>query len=605
MAARMGSGPELEPPGGASAGEAGFELPAWQRAGCLRDPCSTDSDPALFFASPELRQLRETLLAALRRDAPSLSVVTGVAGVGKTMLLRELESSLLQVRAPVVLLSGDLVELPWHEPIGAGTAPTILLIDGAENCGEAVLGELKRWIAAGETSGLRAVICGRPEAAQELQALVEAAARVGIATTSTVLEPLDDVMVGEFLAHRLWRSGFTGPWPLSELSVHRIASLSGGVPGRILPLAAAEFETAWASEAVFAPRRLEPAAPVGAVPAVIPTPPAPPRSAMANPAVRTALAASALLAIAGTAGWLAWRTVEVARTTVAEADAAPPAAAPAKVVVAIAPPVAAVESAAPSAASARPAPAEAAPARPAPVVAGLPPPLPTVAAALVTAPAPDPEPAPTPPSKAVEPMPAEAAIQEAPASSPEPAAPAAAASEEAAVPAQVSEPVAAASAPIPSPPEPVVQLAQAPPATTVEPAATPVTPAAAPPLAAPAATAPSPSPPAVTPGLPVIAPSAGTLPGAAAPAPRMSAAEAAGLIRRGDEQVTNGDIAAARLWYQRAAAGGDPGAMRALARTYDARMLRQWGVVGMPADQARADEWYRKAAEAERAAAQR
>ncbi len=66
--------------------------------------------------------------------------------------------------------------------------------------------------------------------------------------------------------------------------------------------------------------------------------------------------------------------------------------------------------------------------------------------------------------------------------------------------------------------------------------------------------------------------------------------------------VRTGDIAGARLWYERAAAAGDPAAMQALGRTYDARMLRQWGVVGMPADQKRADEWYRKATETERAA---
>ena len=101
-------------------------------------------------------------------------------------------------------------------------------------------------------------------------------------------------------------------------------------------------------------------------------------------------------------------------------------------------------------------------------------------------------------------------------------------------------------------------------------------------------TAPPSAPTAVTPRAPAVQ--------------RLSPAQIASYIRRGDELVQNGDIAAARLMYQRAATAGDPEGMRALGRTYDPRMLRQWGVVGMPADQARADEWYRKAAEAQRAA---
>ena len=90
----------------------------------------------------------------------------------------------------------------------------------------------------------------------------------------------------------------------------------------------------------------------------------------------------------------------------------------------------------------------------------------------------------------------------------------------------------------------------------------------------------------------------------ASPAPSAEAvAQAARFLQRGDEYLQTGDIAAARLFYERAARAGIAQAMTALARTYDPNVLRQRGVVGLTADPARAQFWYGKAAEAERAAA--
>lgn len=88
-----------------------------------------------------------------------------------------------------------------------------------------------------------------------------------------------------------------------------------------------------------------------------------------------------------------------------------------------------------------------------------------------------------------------------------------------------------------------------------------------------------------------------------APPPR-PAFDTAPLMARGQALLREGDIAGARLFFERAAAAHDPAAMTALARTYDPLELRRMGVLGMRGDASRALHWYRAAAEAGDAAAQ-
>ena len=89
---------------------------------------------------------------------------------------------------------------------------------------------------------------------------------------------------------------------------------------------------------------------------------------------------------------------------------------------------------------------------------------------------------------------------------------------------------------------------------------------------------------------------------AAVPAVTMPAASPipaeiiAALIRRGDELLRIGDISAARLAYERAAAGGSARAMTGLGTTYDPRFLDRINAHGIRPDPAIAAEWYRKAA---------
>jgi hypothetical protein len=79
---------------------------------------------------------------------------------------------------------------------------------------------------------------------------------------------------------------------------------------------------------------------------------------------------------------------------------------------------------------------------------------------------------------------------------------------------------------------------------------------------------------------------------ARAQARQHDAGEIAQMVKRGGELMVNGDIAAARLMYQRAAEAGEAVAAFALAETYDPLVLAKGGV---PPDVGLARTWYEKA----------
>ena len=80
-------------------------------------------------------------------------------------------------------------------------------------------------------------------------------------------------------------------------------------------------------------------------------------------------------------------------------------------------------------------------------------------------------------------------------------------------------------------------------------------------------------------------------------APRLSAAEAATLMARGDDFLAAGDIASARLFFERAADLGDGRAAMRMALTYDAAFLDRAGLRNLGSDPERAATWYRRARE--------
>jgi hypothetical protein len=92
-------------------------------------------------------------------------------------------------------------------------------------------------------------------------------------------------------------------------------------------------------------------------------------------------------------------------------------------------------------------------------------------------------------------------------------------------------------------------------------------------------------------------------PSAAAPPPKLPELrsidrdELAGLIKRGQALLAEGDIASARLLLRRAAEAGDAEAALMLAGTYDRAELARLKVIGVAHDHAQAKLWYTRAVE--------
>jgi TPR repeat protein len=76
----------------------------------------------------------------------------------------------------------------------------------------------------------------------------------------------------------------------------------------------------------------------------------------------------------------------------------------------------------------------------------------------------------------------------------------------------------------------------------------------------------------------------------------LAAKEVAALLARGDALLAQGDIASARLFYERAADAGDARAALKLGGTYDPVILSVAHVL-IRGDRATAETWYRRARE--------
>ncbi len=189
---------------------------------------------------------------------------------------------------------------------------------------------------------------------------------------------------------------------------------------------------------------------------------------------------------------------------------------------------------------------------------------------------------PPPPAIAAAPAPMPAAPTAAPLPPPAPADPVAAAAIP--VPAPAPPPVAAIPAPAVAPPPPPVAVAPQP--TPVASAPAPVVVSDPPPATV------EPVPKASAPAEPAPVVAATPAPSPAAPA---DTRQADALLARGDDLLATGDVAAARLFYQRAAELGSAAAATAVGQTYDPGVLELLRVRGARGDMQMAAEWYRKA----------
>jgi TPR repeat protein len=73
--------------------------------------------------------------------------------------------------------------------------------------------------------------------------------------------------------------------------------------------------------------------------------------------------------------------------------------------------------------------------------------------------------------------------------------------------------------------------------------------------------------------------------------------ENAALMEKGQVLMRSGDIASARLLFQRLANAGIADAALALAATYDPQYLAQHNLIGVAGDETKARSWYQRASE--------
>jgi TPR repeat protein len=104
--------------------------------------------------------------------------------------------------------------------------------------------------------------------------------------------------------------------------------------------------------------------------------------------------------------------------------------------------------------------------------------------------------------------------------------------------------------------------------------------------------------PAASPAPAKIAP-----PSPAKPAVVLDQSEIDTLIRRGKNLLNDGDFAAARVLFERAANAGSAEAALALGSTYDPNVIKRLGAITVRPDVENARKWYQLAADRGSAAA--
>ena len=230
----------------------------WRRIGCQRDPFRATSAPSDFFATPAAQKLYMSLLTLLRIGDGGLLLLTGEAGVGKTLLLHVLQNTLQTAGEQIRLHAG--ADTAWLDALdgtsGGPPSRDILLVDGAEAWDGRAIARLEQLyeLRGEQARALRLVIAGRPEIEQRLQRLIATAAGTKITFARLRLDPLEPGSIADLIRHRLHIAGAFVDGPFTAATVHTIAEASGGNPHRALAACQAVLQAEATPPAPATPR---------------------------------------------------------------------------------------------------------------------------------------------------------------------------------------------------------------------------------------------------------------------------------------------------------------------------------------------------------------
>ena len=196
-------------------------------------PFRLEPDPELFF---DCRAQREALthLMAIMAKGSRLAVITGEAGVGKTMLARLVEKRLQTASLPIFhVRADDALAVPALES-GFGMRRDagrnmLVVVDEAQRLSS---DRLEKLAGMSKVAGLHIVLLGRPELLDRLRDRRSAATRHALAE-AFVLRPLGSDEIEPYVHHRLRNVGWRGDAIMTDSARDRLFLASGGLPRQV------------------------------------------------------------------------------------------------------------------------------------------------------------------------------------------------------------------------------------------------------------------------------------------------------------------------------------------------------------------------------------